>query len=121
MATPPPQSPRSPRTLLYLAIKHYYLEVENSNTSTTPLLQAGVLLGLYEILHYIYPAAYLTVGACARHSHALGINVRRALNIKRVLTLVEVAERRRIWWAVIFLDRFVSIGSPGRPFATVEP
>jgi hypothetical protein len=106
---------------LYLAIKHYYLEVEISETFSLPVLQAGILLGLYEILHAIYPAAFLTIGACARYCHALGINVNGTLNTKRVLTLVEAEERRRAWWAVVILDRFVNISSPGRPFATPEP
>ncbi|OQD61907.1 hypothetical protein PENPOL_c014G02077 [Penicillium polonicum] len=85
------------------------------------VLQAGVLVALYELGHGIYPAAFLSIGACARYAHALGINVSRTVPTRRVLTLVEVEERRRVWWAVVILDRFVSIGCPGRPFATADP
>ncbi|KAJ5925054.1 hypothetical protein N7454_007693 [Penicillium verhagenii] len=35
--------------------------------------------------------------------------------------MVEVEERRRAWWALVILDRFVSIGCPGRPFMTADP
>ncbi|KAF2111959.1 putative fungal-specific transcription factor [Lophiotrema nucula] len=121
LLTTRPPDPRSPRTALYYAVKHYYLDVENSNTFSVPVLQAGIVLSLYEVLHAIYPAAFLSIGACARYSHALGINVSTHLNTKKVLTLVEVEERRRAWWAIVILDRFVSIGCPGRPFATTEP
>ncbi|KAE9376398.1 putative fungal-specific transcription factor [Stipitochalara longipes BDJ] len=100
---------------------HFYLEVEGSSDFSISVLQAGVLIALYELGHAIYPAAFLTVGACARYAFALGINVKGTLNTRRVLTLVEVEERRRVWWAIVILDRFLSIGCPGRPFATADP
>jgi hypothetical protein len=65
-------------------------------------------LALYELGHAIYPAAFLSIGACARYAHALGINVSRTLKTRKVLTLVEVEERRRVWWAIVILDRFVT-------------
>ena len=107
ITTLPPKSPRNPRTPLYCAVKHFYLEVEGSSTFSIPVLQAGVLLSLYELGHAIYPAAFLSIGACARYAHALGINGSRTLNTRRVLTLVEVEETRRIWWAIVILDRYV--------------
>jgi hypothetical protein len=39
----------------------------------------------------------------------LGINVSRMVPTKGVLTLVEVEERRRFWWAIAILDWFVAI------------
>jgi hypothetical protein len=117
----PPTSPRNPRTVLYHTVKRFYLEVESSSLFSVPILQAGVLLVLYELGHGIYPAAFLTIGACARYAHSLGINGGRALVTRRALTLVDVEERRRVYWAIIILDRFVSVGCPGRPFATADP
>ncbi len=107
ITTLPPTSPQNPRTPLYHTAKHFYLEVEGSSSFSIPVLQAGVLLALYELGHAIYPAAYLSIGACARYAHAIGINVSSMVNTRRVLTLVEVEERRRVWWAIIILDRFV--------------
>ncbi|KAL2127946.1 hypothetical protein VTI74DRAFT_9936 [Chaetomium olivicolor] len=116
----PPAEPRASRTALYHTIKHFYLEVESAFSIL--VLQAGVLVALYELGHGIYPAAYLSIGACARYAHALGINATmRTVPTRRVLTLVEVEERRRVWWVIVILDRFVSIGCPGRPFATTDP
>lgn len=105
--TMPPLSPRNPRIPLYYTVKHFNLEVESSSVFSILVLQAGVLIALYELGHAIYPAAFLTIGACARYAHALGINVSRGLNSRKVLTLVEVEERRRVWWAIIILDRYV--------------
>lgn len=107
ITTLPPTSPRNPRTPLYHAVKHFCLQVEGSSIFSLPVLQAAVLLALYELGHGIYPAAFLSIGVCARYAHALGINCSRSLQTRRVLTLVEVEERRKIWWAIVILDRLV--------------
>jgi len=107
ITTLPPTSPRNPRTPLYHAVKHFHLQVEGSSIFSLPVLQAAVLIALYELGHAIYPAAYLSVGACARYAHALDINCSGSLQTTRVLTLVEVEERRKTWWAIVILDRLV--------------
>ncbi|UKZ84303.1 uncharacterized protein TrAFT101_000215 [Trichoderma asperellum] len=109
----------NPRTVLYHTVKHFYLEVESSFSLL--VLQAGILVALYELGHGIYPAAFLSIGQCGRYAHALGINTSQTVPATRVLTLVEVEERRRVWWAIVILDRFVSIGCPGRPFIATHP
>ncbi|KUL82557.1 hypothetical protein ZTR_09179 [Talaromyces verruculosus] len=138
ITTFPPARPRDARTPSYYAAKNFYSDLEGKGPFSILILQAGVLLGLYEIGHGIYPAAFLTIGACARYAHALGINVSKTVKSRKVLTLVEAEERRRVWWAIVILDRFVingilyvlmanghyrfvNIGCPGRPFATADP
>lgn len=86
----PPAGFHSPRTAVYNATKYFYLEVEGSFYIS--VLQAGILIALYELGHGIYPAAFLSIGACARYAHALGINVSRTVPTRKVLTLVEVEE-----------------------------
>ncbi|KAJ5728920.1 uncharacterized protein N7483_003428 [Penicillium malachiteum] len=119
ITTFPPTGSQSHRTALYHAAKHFHLMTEECLSIL--VLQAGLLIALYELGNGIYPAAYLSIGACARYAYALGINVCETVPKKKVLTLVEVEERRRVWWAIVVLDRFISIGCPGRPFATADP
>jgi hypothetical protein len=69
------------------------------------VLQAGLLLSLYELGHAIYPSAYLPIGACTRYAYALGINKDAKTQAAKVLTLVELEENKRVWWAIIILDR----------------
>lgn len=113
ITTLPPTSPRNPRTSLYHSVKLFYLEIEGSCIFSASTLQAGVLLSLYELGHGIYPAAFLSIGACARYAYALGINGGTSTNIKRVLTSVEKEERKRIWWAIVILDRLVTLPELG--------
>nr|POE51647.1 hypothetical protein CFP56_25854 [Quercus suber] len=121
IATLPSPGLRSPRTPLYHALKQFYLETETSSILSIQVLQAGILIALYEVGHGIYPAAFLSIGACARYAHVMGLGFKAGTGINKVLTLLEFEERRRVWWAIVILDRFVNIGCPGRPFATADP
>ncbi|MCJ1312282.1 hypothetical protein MMC25_005956 [Agyrium rufum] len=121
ITTLPPTSPRNPRTPLYKAVTHYFHELQGSGTLSMIVLQAGVLIALYEVGHAIYPAAYLSIGTCARYGQALDIGDSKTIRARKVTTLVDLEERRRVWWAVIILDRFVNIGCPGRTLATANP
>ena len=106
ITTLPPGRPEKPQTQLYHVTKHYSVEVESSSVFSLPVLQAGVLIALYELGHAIYPAAYLSVGAAARYALALGIGAGgKVEGGSKVTTLVEVEERRRVWWAIVILDR----------------
>lgn len=77
ITTFPSAGSRSPRPVLDNSTRRYYLEVESSLSILA--LQAGVPVALYELGHRIYPAAFLSIGTCARNAHALGINVSRAV------------------------------------------
>jgi hypothetical protein len=105
--TTPPSDPRAPQTPLYHTAKQFLLELEHSSELSLPALQSMVLLGVYEIGHAIYPAAFLTIGTCARYANALGIGAGKPSQSRMVITLVEIEERRRVWWAIVILDRFV--------------
>ncbi|KAL3469142.1 hypothetical protein BJX99DRAFT_87694 [Aspergillus californicus] len=122
--------PSNPRTALYETTKHFYVEVEGSSNPSLQILQAGLLIALYELGQGIYPAAYLSIGACARYACLLGIEgnlgasgatQRQRIGSPMVLSMLEMEERRRVWWGIVILDRFVNISSPGRALATQNP
>ncbi|KAL7801848.1 hypothetical protein V8C43DRAFT_312761 [Trichoderma afarasin] len=84
------------RWTLYQLVKSFYADVEATASMSVHILQAAVFIAIYEIDQAIYPSAYLSVG-------------------------VEIEEQRRVWWAVLMLDRLLNIGDPGRPLATEDP
>ena len=108
----------------YTATKQMISLVESQGTVSLRLLQAVLLLSFYETANGIYPAAYLSVGHCARLGHAIGIHDRRNapqmirpssmcamsehyldMTYAFVDSWTKVEETRRVWWGVIVMDR----------------
>lgn len=58
---------------LYIASKSFLALLESSGTISITYLQAMVLVAIYEFGHSIYPAAWMTIGACARYAEILGL------------------------------------------------
>ncbi len=107
ISTSLPEAAKDPRTPIYHATKKFYTGVENSGNFSIQVLQAGILIALYELGHGIYPSAYLSIGSCARYAYALGINPTAKSHAIKVLTLIELEEKRRVWWAIVILDRYL--------------
>lgn len=109
--TPTAQDEGDGRTALYKIAKQFYSEVEAAGILSICILQSAILIAVYEIGHAIYPAAYLTVGACARYGIALGLDKLLAdltgeNNAGR--PWMEIEEMRRVWWGILILDRYAS-------------
>ena len=111
-----------PQTQLYQDVKSFYTYIEAQNGFSIQTIQALLLISLYEYGHAIYPAAYLSIGNAARLGHAMGLHAREVPQmLQRSSTWTEQEERRRVWWGVLILDRFVNIGHRGKPFVSAEP
>ncbi|KAI4289890.1 MAG: hypothetical protein L6R35_000831 [Caloplaca aegaea] len=119
---PREDSTKEPKSPPYLAIKRTLVEADIAGIWSLQLLQATILVSLYEMGHAVYPAAYISIGTCARYALALGINecLTVPMNNPDVMVL-EQEEKRRAWWATVILDRFINSGYPKRPPATQDP
>jgi hypothetical protein len=117
---------RDGRTAAHSTATRLLHEAECTGILTLQLLQAKLLVCLYELGHSIYPAAYLSVGACARYGMALGIDKTNEA-FQRDLTTdpMDLEEMRRCWWAVIIIDRLAKSSvckiSPPNFTATMLP
>ncbi len=110
-----------PQTQLYQDVKSFYHYIEAQNGFSIQMLQALLLIALYESGHSIYPAAYLSIGNAARLGHAMGLHDRHAPQmLPRCNTWTEQEERRRVWWAILILDRFINIGHRNKPLSTLR-
>lgn len=98
---------KTPRTALYRVTKQLYVDMESSGILSIQVLQAAVLITLYELGHAIYPAALLSAGHCARYAVALGIDKTATSHNTVKLPWIEEEENRRVWWSIVILDRFV--------------
>ena len=111
-----------PQTQLYQDVKSFYHYIEAQNGFSIQMMQALLLIALYESGHSIYPAAYLSIGNAARLGYAMGLQNRHTPQmLPRCNTWTEQEERRRVWWAILILDRFINIGHRGKPLSTSDP
>lgn len=108
--TMPEDNINTPLTLTYYTAKELFVELDATGVLSIQVLQALVLLSLYEIGHAIFPAAFSTIAVCAKYADILGINDNGNLRFRvtGLVTLIEQEEARRVWWAIMIMDRYVS-------------
>ncbi|RQM07099.1 hypothetical protein DH86_00003874, partial [Scytalidium sp. 3C] len=107
-------------TDLYRAVKQLHFEAESCGTLSILVLQAGVIIALYELGHAIYPAAYLSVGRCARYAIGLGLDQTASTVGEMKLPWNEEEECRRVWWSILILDRFLNLCGFGQRLLTPD-
>jgi hypothetical protein len=107
---------QDPRTQDYLVAKKVLYDAEARALLSLQLLQAMVLVAVYEYAHAIYPAAAVTSTVCVRYGLILGINKQRKMEIEQsIFDKEEQEERRRVWWAIFVLDQMISQQNPVCP------
>ena len=98
------------RSALYVAVKQVLSLTDAADIRSVRVLQSKVLLAMYEMGHGMFAAAAATVGACAKAARLLGLGKPSDLDRdadEDANTLME--ERRRIWWSIFNLDRYVEL------------
>ncbi|EEY17685.1 conserved hypothetical protein [Verticillium alfalfae VaMs.102] len=58
---------------IYLTAKRFVLSLQHGGIPSIMVLQSMVLIAIYEYSHGIYPAAWTTIGGCARYADFLGL------------------------------------------------
>ncbi|KAL6802590.1 transcription factor domain-containing protein, partial [Trichoderma sp. SZMC 28013] len=109
-----------PRSSLYVATRRLSNELEDMGIFSLQALQAKVLLAYYELGHAIYPAAYLATGYCAKYGITLGLH-NTSFQAEATFSPDEIEQRRRTWWAILVLERFIRLGYPDHVLLTPEP
>lgn len=110
-----------PKTPAYLAAKSFYLDLEIQGLVSLQILQAGLLIALFEFGHAIFPSAAVSMEACVRYGCTLGINWGAKSPPKKPFSWIDSDEQNRVWWAVVILDCVSRIGCQPRPFLTEDP
>jgi hypothetical protein len=93
------------RSSAYITVKGALLEAEIAGVFSIRILQAWILLCMYEFGHALYPSAYLSISVCARYAVALGISFEEPNSQRQTYHWIETEERARALWAVVILDR----------------
>lgn len=113
--------PESGTHEIYQAVKAALAHCESYGQISIELLAANVLIAVHEYSQAIFPAAYLSIAMCSRLCYAMGWHDKRKATqlLPKSDTWIEVEERRRLWWAVLLLDRYIHLGFRFRPLATL--
>ncbi|RFU25192.1 hypothetical protein B7463_g11147, partial [Scytalidium lignicola] len=117
----PSRGHEAARMPIYKAARALYTAMESSGVSSIHILQAGVLIAFYEISHAVYPLAFFTISACARYGSLFGLDERGLLQTTDTRDWIRIEEKRRVWWALVILDRFANLGQPTRLLAIEDP
>lgn len=100
--TIPPEKDK-PDTLspLYVLLKSSIAIVEAANINSLEVVQARLLVSLFEVGHGI-SAAFISLAATVRAAVSLGINQ----TIYHTSSLKPEEDGLRVWWAIVMLDRY---------------
>ncbi|KAK5064725.1 hypothetical protein LTR84_000559 [Exophiala bonariae] len=103
---------------LYATVKSFINMLEASNDISLDLAHCRVLVTFYEMGHGLHTAAYLSVAGSARLARTLGLHRKpwRSLNADDGKIMLE--EKKRVWWAIGNMDRFISLCLGDAHFAT---
>lgn len=93
------------RVSLYHTIKS--LAALSEFTGPLDAVQARLLIATFEMGRSLFPAAHISIGAVASMAMAIGLqdNITRPLN--GVDGWVYNEEAKRLWWAIVIVDRYV--------------
>lgn len=96
-----------PRNTLYWNTRQFCVQVEEAPLLSLLLLQSKVLIAQYEINHGIYPTGMMSVSHAARLGQMMGLHDRKHASqlFRSTPTWTGREEERRVWWAVLVLDR----------------
>jgi hypothetical protein len=93
-------------THLYLTTKYQFSLCTSLSYPSIELVQAGILIAVYEYSQGAADMAYVTIGTCARLSSLLGLH--KAVSCpsnttEEIQNMVE--EENCTWWAIVVVDR----------------
>ncbi|KAF2874390.1 hypothetical protein BDV95DRAFT_604577 [Massariosphaeria phaeospora] len=100
-STPPAESP------WYRACKYHFGQSVAFEDPRIELVQAGMLIALFEYTHHIDDKAMLTLGICARLGYSIGLDTILNQNAGHCEggLLPEAEESILTWWGLTLLDR----------------
>ncbi|KAK0857388.1 hypothetical protein LTR03_000878 [Friedmanniomyces endolithicus] len=106
---------RSMQSSLHANVKSTLGLLEALNDQSLEVVRSRLLCVFYEMGHGILPAALISLATCAK--------VARSMNLHKRSSTRDVLEeeRKRTWWMLLNLDRFLSVISGDPMLCTRDP
>ena len=98
---PPPESGiDDDRGALYVVVKMLFAQVQAVLPPSIRLIQAGLLVSVYEYAHELNNAALISIASCAQMAHIIWPNSHPS-DVVRSGT----KEGRNLWWGLAIFER----------------
>ncbi|KAL3419849.1 fungal specific transcription factor [Phlyctema vagabunda] len=106
--SPVQKTPDNPmNNTVYYKAKALFMALVSSGNPSLDIVQAGILVSLYEQGHGMRESARITIASCSRLAIKLNVLERRQQTPD-----VQDTEFGRSWWGLVILDRFMNLGLP---------
>lgn len=105
----PVLSPHAPQSLdretLYLATKTIFAQAQAFFPPSLPLIQAGIIIAVYEYAHYKINDAISSICVCARMGQAARIHLAEPAQQGKSSSYQQAEDEYKTWWQIIILER----------------
>jgi hypothetical protein len=105
----PALSPHAPQSLdretLFLASKTIFAEAQAVFPPSLPLIQAGIIIAVYEYANHKLNDAISTISVCARMGQAARIHLAEPDQKVRSSSCQYGGDEYNTWWQIIILER----------------
>lgn len=92
----------------YPTVKSIYSLLQSTGKVSMELVQAGLLVACYEHCQALHQDAWLSVGACIRMAHLMGLNTMLRKTLPKERNERNTLETRRcLWWGLVVVERSV--------------
>ncbi|KAK9325348.1 hypothetical protein V1517DRAFT_191187 [Lipomyces orientalis] len=109
---------------MYFTTKMLFAHVQAFISSSPNLIQAGILISIYEYAHGKLDTAYNSIANCAKMAHAIGLHkLKSSLDPQENEASLGGDEEKNIWWGIVIYERaiFCDIMPADQPLATRFP
>lgn len=97
---------------LYPTVKSIYSLLQSTGKVSMELVQAGVIIACYEHCQALHQDAWLSIGACVRMAHLMGLNTILQTTLPKEKAERRVLETKRcLWWGIVIIERSVGYAS----------
>ncbi|KAH8906007.1 hypothetical protein BR93DRAFT_723401 [Coniochaeta sp. PMI_546] len=108
---------------LYLSVKTAFTLVQSKIPPSISLLQAQLLIGLYEYSHGLSQQAYMSMGSCVQMTRSFGWHLRSFWSEERQQLLpADLKLNSILWWALVYVDSMLNVSYPDQklPLSSTE-
>jgi hypothetical protein len=90
---------------LYVTLKSIMSLLTATGVYSLDFVHCWVLIAFYEFGHAIHPACSMSLAACAKLARVIGLHREISQPSRENAITLETEERRRVWWAVLNMER----------------